>query len=424
MSHDTRTFDGIDYPDGRTSDPQLQGWMRGSPPPQPLIVRFADDRFLEFPRLRWTLSHLRELVPTACVRRGHAPGGDLGVAAADPMAAIDALSFTDMEGRACSWAQSLLETYTDGIVVLHRGRCLYERYFGALCRSRPHACFSITKSYAATLAATLIHEGVLEEHRAVPYYLPELAGGAYAQATLRHLLDMRVGVAYTEEYDDSQADIWRYARAGGLRPHPAEDPGPRSLYDFLLTLRPQGEHGGMFDYKTVNTEVLCWIMKRVTGEGLADMLSRRLWSRLGCEEDGYLSVDANGVELGGAGLNAALRDVARFGELMRREGDWLGRQILPAAVVAGIRAGGERSRFAAADYPLIAGYSYRDMWWIAHDALGVFEARGIHGQRLYVAPGAELVIARFASHPIAGSAANDPITLPAFQCLARHLTAP
>jgi len=72
----------------------------------------------------------------------------------------------------------------------------------------------------------------------------------------------------------------------------------------------------------------------------------------------------------------------------------------------------------------LPGWSYRNMWWVSHDALGVFEGRGIHGQRLYIAPRAELVIARFASHPIASSAANDPITLPAFRALCRLLAGP
>ena len=421
VTQGTSSFDGVEYPDAGASDPIRLGWMRGAPPPPERRIRFEDDRFLEFPQLRWSLSHLRELVPTARVWRGdHA---NVRWPAPDPSteASIDALGFVDLDGRRRVWRDALADTYTDGILVLHRGVPVYERYFGALDAHRPHACFSITKSYAATVAATLIHEGALDETRTVPYYLPEMADSGYREATLRHLLDMQVGVAYSEEYQDPKAEIWAYARAGGLRPRRAGDHGPTNYYDFLVTLRRQGEHGRAFEYRTVNTEVLGWIMKRVTGFGLADTLSRRIWSRLCCEEDAYLGVDSIGVEMSGGGLNACLRDVARFGEMMRREGDWDGTEIVPAAVVADIRAGSDPSKFSATEYPLLPGYSYRSMWWIAHDALGTFEARGIHGQRLYVAPGAELVIARFASHPVATSAANDPVTLPAFRALAREL---
>lgn len=417
----TLQFDGVEYLDGTASDPNSLGWMQGHPPPPDKVIRFADDKFLEFPRNRWALSHMRELVPTVNVWRGSRRSFDFGAPATADETAIDRMTFVDLNGQRLGWAESLADTYTDGIAVLHRGRLVYERYRGALRPELPHACFSMTKSYAATLAATLIHEGVLDQSRAVLHYLPEMAGTAYADATLRQVLDMQIGVAYSELYSDPAAQIWQYSRAGGLRPRPADYRGAGSFYDYLVTLRKEGEHGRGFAYKTVNTEVLCWVMQRASGLSLAELLSRRLWSQLPCEEDGYISVDSQGVAMGGGGLAATLRDLARFGELMRCEGASQGRQVIPASVAGDIRRGGDPEKFATAGYTLLRGYSYRDMWWVAHNEHGAFEARGIHGQRLYVAPGAEMVVARFASHPIAASAANDPITMAALLALGRLL---
>jgi CubicO group peptidase (beta-lactamase class C family) len=414
-------FDGVEYLDGNASNPNTLRWMQGSPPPDDKIIRFADDRFLSFPRNRWSLSHFRELLPTVNVWRGSNRPREMGTPTPDD--AIDTLSFSDLNGRRLGWSESLLETYTDGIAILHRGRLVYERYFGALRPELPHACFSITKSYAATVAAMLIHEGTMDPDRRVSYYLPEMADTAYADATLREVLDMQVGVAYSELYSDPTAQIWDYARAGGLRTQPPGYEGPRSFHEFLVTLRKEGEHGQAFAYKTVNTEVLCWIMHRVSGISLAELLSQHLWSRLGCEEDAYLSVDSTGTAMGGAGLAATLRDMARFGEVLRCDGAYGSQQVIPAAVVADIRRGGDRDKFAMAGYTLLAGFSYRDMWWVTHNEHEAFEARGIHGQRLYIAPGAEMVVARFASHPIAASAANDPVTLPALLALGRMLQA-
>jgi CubicO group peptidase (beta-lactamase class C family) len=414
-------FDGVKYMDGAASDPIALGWMQGAPPPLGKQIRFEDDRSLEFPQIRWTLSHMRELVPTAAVWRGSGPASELGAALPGGSSPIDSLTFEDMHGRKQTWAESLHNTYTDGIVVLHRGRRVYERYFGALQPHVPHCCFSITKSYAATLAATLIHERALDENKSVSYYLPEMAGTAYRDATLRQVLDMQIGVAYSELYADPKAHIWDYTRAGGLRSRPRDYAGPTNFYEYLQTLRPEGDHGTAFAYKTINTEVMCWVMKRVIGVALQDLLSERIWSRLGCEEDGYITVDSIGVAMGGGGLSASLRDLCRFGELMRCEGAWRGKQVIPAEVVADIRRGSDPRKFAKAEYTLLPGYSYRNMWWVAHNPLGLFEGRGIHGQRLYIAPRAELVIARFASHPIASSAANDPVTLPAFAALSHLL---
>ncbi len=421
MKGTTLAFDGIEYPDGNASDPNVLGLMQGSPPPVAKRIRFEDDRYLEFPQIRWSLSHMRELVPTATVWRGSGPPSPLGAATPGSEASIDALAFDDLRGVRHTWLESLAQTYTDGIVVLHRGARLYERYFGALQAQRPHACFSITKSYAATLAASLIHEGVLDERKPVSHYLPEMLTTAYEDATLRQVLDMQVGVRYSELYSDPQAEIWDYSRAGGLRARRANYTGPTNYYEYLVTLRKSGDHGAVFDYKTVNTEVLCWIMARVSGISLPQLLSERLWSQIGCEEDGYMAVDSIGVAMGGGGLSACLRDLCRFGELMRCEGAWGGKQLIPAEVVADIRRGSDPGKFAPAGYSLLPGYSYRNMWWVSHGSLGVFEGRGIHGQRLYIAPQAEVVIARFCSHPIATSAANDPLTLPAFAALCRFL---
>jgi CubicO group peptidase (beta-lactamase class C family) len=417
----TLEFDGRSYLDGEASDPKLLGLMRGTPPASAQRIRFEDDEFYKFPQIRWSLSHMRELVPTTNIWRGSVPPSSLASAPSDRSVDLDALKFETLDGQRMSWQKSLLDTYTDGILVMHRGRCVYERYFGELQPHRPHACFSITKSYAATLASTLLHEGVLDECKPIPFYLPEMRGTAYGDATLREVLDMQVGVQYAETYADPNADIWKYGRAGGMRPLPHGYTGPTNFYDYLVTLQKEGGHGEAFAYKTINTEVLCWVMTRVTGLAWSQLLSDRLWSQLGCEQDGYVSVDSTGVAMGGGGLNATLRDMARFGELMRCDGSAGGRQIIPSAVIADIRRGADLEKFEKAGYTLLPGYSYRNMWWVASQAAGVIEGRGIYGQRLYIAPKEHLVVARFASHPIATSAANDPITLPAFAAISRAL---
>jgi CubicO group peptidase (beta-lactamase class C family) len=98
-----------------------------------------------------------------------------------------------------------------------------------------------------------------------------------------------------------------------------------------------------------------------------------------------------------------------------------GQQIVPAAVVADITKGGDRAKFAPAGYKTLPGWSYRNMWWVSHNPHGAFTARGIHGQGIYVDPAAEMVIARFASHPLAANANYDATSLPAYDAVAKHL---
>lgn len=298
--------------------------------------------------------------------------------------------------------------------MLHRGRIVYERYFGALEPHLPHMCHSVTKSYAGTLTAAFVHEGLLDDGKAIPHYLPELRGTAWDHATLRQVMDMQTGLPHTEVYADENSDVWAYARTSGLRSQPVGYDGPRTLWDYLRTVRKEGTHGGEFAYKTVNIEVMAWVMARVTGRTFAQLLHERLWAPLGCEENGYVVVDPIGMPLAGAGLSATLRDLARFGELMRCEGEWERKQLIPAAVVHDLQKGDHPAR-------LPSGGSYRSQWWVTHDELGAFLAGGIHGQRLYVAPKAETVIARFASHPLAASAASEPIITPLMLAIGRML---
>jgi CubicO group peptidase (beta-lactamase class C family) len=406
-------------PDAAASDPVALGWMVGSPPPPERRIAFSDGSFYRFPQLRWSFSHWRELYPTAGIARGARPVSPLPRA---ERADLDAVTFTPLGGTTTlTWAQSLAANYTDGIVVLHHGRIVYERYFGALRPDGQHIAHSVTKSFFGTIAAALVAEGKLDPAAPVTRYVPELRDSAFGDATVRQVMDMTTALAYSEAYADPKAEVWDFARAGGILPKPPGYGGPRSLYDFLVTVKKSGEHGAGFAYRSPNAEVLVWILRRVTGQSAAQMLQERLWEKLGAEQDAYIAVDEQGNGVGSGGLNLALRDLARFGELMRLDGRWQGEQVIPASAVADIRAGGDREKFTRGGYATLPGWSYRSQWWISHDEHGAWAARGVHGQGIYIDPKAGMVIARFASHPLAGNAALDPMTLPAYRALGEFL---
>lgn len=403
-------------PDPATTDPLKLGWMQGSPPPRDKIVRMADGSIWKFPQIRWSFNHMRELLPTKNVRHA-ATSSPLVAQPAD----IDGVSFKTMAGDDMTWKEMLAKTYTDGILVMHDGKVIYERYFGAGAPHRPHQSMSVTKSFVGTLAAMLAAQGKLDPKALVTKYVPELKDSAYGDATVRDVMDMRIGVKYSENYTDPNSEIWAYARAGGILPRPPGYKGPENFAEFLIGLVKEGEHGKDFAYKTSNAEVLTWIVRRASGKSLAELLHDQLWEPMGATDDGYLLMDSAGDESGGGGLNATLRDMARFGELMRNDGKIGDRQVIPAGVVADIRNGGDQAAFAPAGYKTLPNWSYRNMWWVTHNANKAFMARGIHGQAIYVDPTAKMVIVRFASHPIAANGANDPVSLPAYAAMAAHL---
>jgi len=405
-------------PDPASTSVQAMGWMQGFPPAADKLITFDNPLGNTFPRNRWTFSHIREITPTANVWRG--PGAPSASAPVD----IEQVRFKVMgTGEELSFVQALDRNYTDGILVMHKGRVIYEKYLGALEPQRPHLAMSVTKSFVGTLAALLAHEGIIKPEAPVTDYLPEMKNTAYGDATVRQVMDMTIGVKYAENYADPKAEVWDYARAGGMMPQGKDYAGPRSFYEFLQTLQKEGEHDQGFAYKTVNAEVLAWIVRRASGKPLAQLLSERIWSRIGAEQDAYFMVDRIGTESGGGGLNTTLRDLARFGELMRNEGRAAsGQQVLPRAVVQDIRRGADPAKFVKAGYATLPGWSYRNMWWVSHNPNGAYMARGIHGQAIYIDPKAQMVVVRYASHPIAGNAGIDPTSLPMYQALADALT--
>lgn len=401
------------------SDPVRLGWMQGFPPAPDKRLSAADGSFFQFPALRYSVAHMREFLPTVAVGRG------LGAASPLPYRldpAIDALNFVPTgAAKPMSWATSLLQNYTDGIVVLHRGEVVYERYFGALTPDGQHAAMSVTKSFTGTLAAILVAEGVLDAKQPVVKYVPELQGSAFGDATVRQVMDMTTALQFSEDYANPKAEIWEYSAAGSPWPKPADYDGPNGYFAYLQTVSKQGEHGQAFGYRTINSDALGWIMARATGKSVAQLLTEKIWQPLGMEQDAYYQVDALGTPFAGGGLSLGLRDMARFGELLRNQGQAQGRQVIPQAAVADIQQGGSQSAFARSNHPELQGWSYRNMWWITENAHGAYSARGVHGQALYIDPKAEMVIARFASHPVAANSANDPTSLPAYAALAQYL---
>ncbi len=407
--------------DAKASDPVTLGWMQGFPPAADKTIRFTDPDYFAFPKLRWTACHFRELMPTTVVRNGDTAAQDLP---RDLDPAIDAVSFAPLGGDAqMTWDEAFDANYTDGVIVMHKGRIVHERYAGCLDEDTLHGAMSVTKSLTGLLAEVLVAEGQLDEGAAVGDIIAELKDSAFGDATVRQVLDMTTALDYSEDYSDPDAEVWTYAEAGSPLPKPEGYDGPRSYFEYLQTVEKDGEHGEAFGYRTVNADAGGWLISRVTGLSVADYLSSRIWSRIGAAHEAFYTVDSIGTPFAGGGFNAALRDMARLGQLVLQNGEWQGEQVIPAAAIERIREGGDRDAFAKAGYDLLPEWSYRGMWWISHDDHGAFAARGVHGQTIWIDPAAEMVIVRFASNPVAANAASDPTSLPAYRAVADYLMA-
>ncbi len=375
--------------------------MTGFPPAT--ATRVGLDNWRQAPFNRWSLHHVREVLPTAPVR--HDPDNVRVL----PEASADLSDFRFRHAAAdISLSQMIGDTQTDGMIVLQRGRIVFEQYHNGLKPCDQHIIFSISKSVTAVIAGILAARGQLDLEGAITQYVPEMAESAYADASVRNLLDMTAGVTFDEDYTATDGAIVRYREASGWNPR-NKTAAELHMRAFLTSLDTcEVEHGTRFRYISPNSDLLGWIIERAAGVRYVDLLSEYLWQPMGAEAEAYVTIDSAGAPRTAGGLCATLRDMARLGLLMAEDGTRGDKQIIPAEWINDTRANGDREQWLAgdfaddyADWPM----RYRNKWYVmgGHDApyLGI----GIHGQFLYVDPANEFVAVQFSAQPDAVS--ND-----------------
>ncbi|WP_405207673.1 serine hydrolase domain-containing protein [Aquimarina sp. LLG6339-5] len=408
-----------EYLSAEKSDPIRMGWMQGYPPPKEKTISASDGSFFKFPALRYSVCHMRKFLPTTTVKAAASDRYQFETKL-DPK--IDSIEFTPLNSnKKMSWLISLNENYTDGILIVHKGIIVYEKYFGALKEDGLHAAMSVSKTFTGTLGAMLVTDGVLNEDTTAVNYISEFKNSAFETATIREILDMRTNLKYSEDYSDPNAEIWAFSAAGNPLPKPKSYTGSTNYYEYLRTVKKNGEHGEIFGYKTINTDAMGWIISRVTGKSIPQLLSDKIWKPLGTHYDGYFQVDGSGIAFAGGGFSANMRDLGMFGEMIRNKGYFNNKQILSRETIENIMKGGNQESFKKSAYSSLTNWSYRDMWWITHNEHGAFAARGVHGQTIYIDPKAQMVLVRFSSHPEAKNSKIDPTSLPAYHAVAKYL---
>lgn len=383
----------------------------------------ALDNWLSSPYSHWAFQHVEDFMPTTVIARGTEPVVTLPA----DNAPIADIGLTSTDGIATTVGAVMAATATDGWAVAHRGALVAEQYLDGLGPRTRHLLFSVSKSLVAAVVGALHGAGAIELDAPVTAYVPALADCGYAGATVRHLLDMRSGVAFSENYDDPAAEIHVREQVIGWAPKRGPDL-PATLRDYLLTLRRKSAHGGPFEYRSCETDVLGWICEAAAGQPMPELMSELLWSRIGAQCDATIALDvagAAGTGIFDGGISACLTDMIRFGSLYLRDGVSLaGQQVVPAAWIADTFDGGPDSRqaFAASpdDNPMPGGM-YRNQVWFPYPGSNVALCVGMCGQLIYVNRAAEVVAAKLSTQPHS----HEPHmldTLRAFDAVAHELS--
>lgn len=321
----------------------------------------------------------------------------------------------DWNGQPANLQTLLGETDTSGLLVLVDGEIVHEEYRLTSGPEVRWIAWSVAKGFVSALVGIALSEGRFESvEEPITKYVPELVGSAYEGVRIKDILQMSSGARWNEDYGSLTSDITRFGAAivfGG------------SQDDFSASLEREFEPGTYNRYNSTDTQVLGMLLVRITGQTIAEYMEEKLWQPLGMEQDAYWITDDPGMELAFGGLNATLRDYARFGELYRRGGEWHGRQIVPADwVAASVTADaphlkpGENSQ---SDWVL--GYGYQ--WWLPESDEGEFSAIGVYNQFIYVNPARGVVIAKTSANQAYGkdeSTDRELETFAAFRAIAKR----
>lgn len=294
------------------------------------------------------------------------------------------------EGEEKNLQEYLDYFWSDGMIVLHKNEMVYENYWLGNNENKRHISWSVAKSFISALVGIAYEEGLIDSlDDPVTKYLNDFKETGYDGVTIKDILQMSSGVLFNEDYADYDSDINRFGRAVATG---------TSMRDFSKTLTREREPGTYMHYVSINTQVLGFLLQEVTNKSISQYLYDKIWNPLGMEDSAYFILDDVKDEFALGGLNATLRDYAKFGLLYLQNGLWNDNQIISKQWIEdshstdGIHlVPGERE---TSSNPW--GYGYQ--WWVPGFPDTDYTASGVYNQYIYIDPLSEIVIAKTSSN--------------------------
>ena len=272
-----------------------------------------------------------------------------------------------------------------GLVVVHDGKIVLEKYGLDFNKEGRWTSFSVAKSFTSTLVGAAVKDGHIKSlDDKVTEYIAGLKGSAYDDVTVRQLLTMTSGVKWNEDYEDPNSDVALFNK------HEAEG-GIDVTVSYMRKLTREAPAGEKWVYKTGETNLIGVLVSEATGKSVSEYLSEKVWAPFGMEQDGSWLLGSTGHEISGCCIQASTRDFARFGQFMLNGAVVAGSDILPEGWIANAT-----TKQADIGTP---GRGYGYQWWTNDD--GSYAAQGIFGQGIFIDPARKLVIASNSNWPTA-----------------------
>ncbi|MGF9562338.1 serine hydrolase [Neorhizobium sp. JUb45] len=331
-----------------------------------------------------TFRNIDRLFPTRTVKAGGKPSE---LSKSDkPLGKVSA----EVDGETYDLFDYLALNQVTGLIVLKDGKVVYETYQRGNTQKTRWMSMSVAKSISSTLVGAAVKDGLIKSlDDNVVAYVPRLKGTAYDGVSVRDVLMMSSGVKWNEKYTDPASD-----RRALLKAQIAQKAG--GAMDVMAKLPRAADPGTVNNYSTGETQVLAEILHGAIKKPLADYLSEKIWTPYGMEADAKWWLESpDGIEIGGSGLSATLRDFARFGQFLLEDGKAGGKVVLPNGWVKEASTPKTLKGGEALEY----GYMWWTGWTDAAKKDAAFSAVGIQGQYVYINPAHNVVIAQTAAEP-------------------------
>jgi CubicO group peptidase (beta-lactamase class C family) len=353
------------------------------------------------PLSEWSFQHIRELLPTENIPAGK-QSSRLPL---DSKPLNDSLKFEASASSRVTWTLAQLCDVTNGsaLLISQHGRIVHEWYRHGYVAHNPHILFSISKSIIGILSGVLVENGQLDVSKKVTSYLPEVKKSGFAECTINQLLDMTTSLDFEDFTANPSSKVAEYWASTGWNPTHNHQP-VLGLHDFLISLhKGPNPHGFQYEYQSPNTDLLGWVLERISGQTIASLLSNLIWQPLQAEMAAYITIDQKGDARSAGGICTLPRDLLRFGEMILNKGRVGNSQIVSQKWIQDCFSGGNKGPWLnGSSSERFPNGGYRNCWYQIGNANGAIAAIGLHGQWLYIDPVANVTIVK-------NSAQKDPL---------------
>ena len=374
--------------------------MKGSPPP--LEYQVTLENWRKYPYNIWAFVNVRSIIPTSSIKF-------------DPKQKIDFIKkLTNLDeikifhnNTEKKIKDILVDCNTDSFLVMHKGKLVFEFFNNFTTCETPHIIFSISKSLTSLLTGILVSKKLIDVNTSVTKILPETIGSAYEDATIRNVLDMNVASNFIEDYSGKAEIFQQYRSSTGWDIPSNNDVAHLSgLHEFLSNLpKSMHLHGKKYHYCSPHSDLLGWIIERVSGEKYSKIISDLLFKPSGIINDANVTLDRFGATRSAGGISISPYDLLLISEMVRTNGANKNGQIVPENWINDIKNYSDNSCYLNQDdLKRFPNGNYRSKWYQTGFEENEFCAIGIHGQNIWINPKKELTIIRMSS-------ASDPINI-------------